>query len=64
MKISVDRTKCVGHAQCYAVAPQTYDLDDDGYCVINNAVVPPELQKEARLGADACPEQAITVDED
>jgi ferredoxin len=63
MKVSVDESKCVGHAQCNAVGPEVYDLDDSGYCLIRNAEVPPELEQAARDGAAACPEQAITVTE-
>jgi len=63
VKFVVDAALCNGHGQCYAVAPEVYDLDDDG----NNAAagttaeVPPGQEDAARAGASACPEAAIQV---
>jgi len=61
MKVSLDRESCTGHAQCNAVAPEVYELDDHGYCAIDVLDVPPDLERMARKGAQACPERAITV---
>jgi ferredoxin len=61
MKIQVDTNRCSGHAQCNAVAPDLYDLDDSGYCAIREAEVPLGLEDQARAGAGACPERAITI---
>ena len=61
MKIAVDPKLCSGHAQCNAHAPDVYELDDSGYCLIREAEVPPALEDQARAGASACPEGAITI---
>lgn len=61
MRVEVDPNICEGHGQCQAVAPEVYDLDDDGYCLIRNPEVAPDLESRAREGALACPVQAITV---
>ena len=61
MKVHVDRALCTGHGRCYAVAPTTFQPDDDGYCVIPEEDVPDEAAADARLGAANCPEDAITV---
>lgn len=61
MKVSVDRAACTGHAQCYAVAPDVYDIDDEGFCLLPDEDVRPGLEEQARRGADACPECAITI---
>ena len=61
MRATVDTTKCVGHARCNATAPEVYDLDDDGYVVAPDGEVPAVLEGQARQGADACPERALTV---
>lgn len=63
MKVTVDTAKCSGHAQCFGLAPDVYELDDDGYCIVDHRDVPPQFEKDARDGAAACPEQAITIDE-
>jgi ferredoxin len=62
MKIVVDASRCSGHAQCNALAPDVYELDDRGYCAIREVEVPPGLEDQAQDGADACPEGAITIE--
>lgn len=62
MKIHVDTQLCSGHAQCAAVAPKVYALDELGYCAADGLEVADDQQEAARKGAMACPEQAITVD--
>ena len=64
VKIIVDIDRCTGHGRCYAVAPDVYEPDDDGYCQHLLEPVPPELRDRAVLGAANCPEAAITVIDD
>jgi ferredoxin len=61
MKITIDTAKCAGHARCNATAPDVYTLDDDGYALPYDGEVPAELEAQAREGAEACPERAITL---
>ena len=61
MRATVDTTKCVGHARCNAIAPDVYELDDDGYVVPPGGDVPAAFENQARAGVDACPERALTV---
>ncbi|MCW2522213.1 MAG: ferredoxin [Frankiales bacterium] len=63
MIVSLDNSKCSGHARCNAVAPEVYTLDDDGYCNINELTVPAGLEQSARDGAANCPERALTIKE-
>lgn len=64
MKITVDSDRCQGHARCLAEGPDVYELDDDGYNTTDIDQVPAGLQDQARNGAMACPEMALTVVED
>ncbi|MET7924361.1 ferredoxin [Streptomyces sp. NPDC005349] len=65
MRIRFERDRCAGHAQCAAVAPDVYPMDDSGYCQLPpTSQLRPGLAREAREGAGACPERAITVIED
>lgn len=63
MKIVFDREKCQGHGRCYALAPDLFDADDEGYAVV---LVSGDLSEQqavsAQLAADNCPEYAITVE--
>ena len=63
MKIIVAPDRCQGHARCLAEGPDIYVLDDVGYNSTNVDGVPALLEDQARRGALACPEQAITVEE-
>jgi len=59
MKVTVDPDLCQGHARCWDLAPEVFDLDDQGHGVVLVATVPAELEEKA-LGAVAnCPERAI-----
>lgn len=64
MKVIADQTLCSGHARCAAVAPEFFDLNDDGYIAFAEKAVPPELEAAARRGVRACPERALTFVED
>jgi ferredoxin len=63
MQIHLDSDACQGHGRCYALAPELFDADDEGYAVvrIGDGQVPAELERKARLAADNCPEFAIEV---
>jgi ferredoxin len=62
MKIRVDRAGCTGNARCWAVAPELYPLDDDGYIATEGFDVRPGEEELARRGAQACPERVIAVE--
>lgn len=62
MKIAYDRTACQGHNRCYGLAPELFDVDDEGYAVLLvTGDVPVELEEKAQLCADNCPEYAIEI---
>jgi ferredoxin len=60
MKVHVDSDSCVGHGQCAANGPTVYILDELGYALSPAGHIPDELQEQARTGAAACPERAIS----
>lgn len=62
MQLHLDTDACQGHGRCYALAPDLFESDDEGYAVLRLAdgeAVPDELERKARLAADNCPEYAI-----
>jgi ferredoxin len=62
MKIYVDPTICQGHGVCHMTAPDLFLLrDEDGQAYVGSTDVPENLEDLAQLGADSCPERAITV---
>lgn len=62
MKVTVDRETCIGAASCVGVAPGVFRLDDEYKAV----VIDPEgaEDEDIRRAAEACPVQAITIEED
>lgn len=65
MYVTVDQSKCQGHGQCFALAPEVFSLDDDGYVAIDGTLeVLAGLEEVARRGVRACPEVALTLHED
>ena len=64
MRVHVDRDRCQGHNRCYAIAPELFDVDDNGNAFeLNEGVVPEELEEKARLAVANCPEFAISISE-
>lgn len=63
MKVHLERSRCAGHAQCYAVDPDIFPIDDDGYCIMEDHTVAPGDEETTRAGVDSCPELALTIEE-
>lgn len=64
MKVSVDNELCSGHARCWALVPDFFTIDDDGYSNIGTGKEVPEGMEEAvRNGVRNCPEHALTIEE-
>ncbi|QYG92301.1 ferredoxin [Iamia sp. SCSIO 61187] len=62
MRIAYDREACQGHNRCYLLAPELFDVDDEGYAILLvTGDVPPELHDKAQLAVDNCPEYAIEL---
>ena len=62
MKVQINASGCQGHGRCYDIAPGLFDEDDEGYgTVAGDGTVPPGGERDARLAADNCPEQAIEL---
>ncbi|WP_176358199.1 ferredoxin [Mycobacterium persicum] len=64
MKVRLERSRCVGHAQCYAVDPALFPIDESGYSILEEHQVRPEDAQLTRDGVAACPEMALILDED
>ncbi len=60
MRIRVDPERCQGHARCYGLAPELFDVDDYGLSTaVGDGTVAAELEEKARLAIANCPEYAI-----
>ena len=62
MKVRVDPRLCQGHNRCISVAPDLFDIDEEGFSsAMGDGTVPPGMQDLAGLAVDNCPEQAISL---
>jgi ferredoxin len=61
MRIVIDAERCTGHGRCYSLAPDVFEPDDVGHSLLLSEEIAPGLEAHARLGAENCPEHAITV---
>jgi ferredoxin len=60
VKLRVDAEKCQGHARCFALAPELFEVDDYGMSSVRgDGTVPVELEERARLAIENCPEFAV-----
>jgi ferredoxin len=60
MKIRVRPDLCCGAGLCAMTAPDVFQLDGHGYNMMDGRDVPAGHEEEARVGASACPETAIS----
>lgn len=58
---TIDGGRCQGHGRCVMLAPQLFDIDDDGIGEVLVDPVPAEDLDDAREAALNCPESAITL---
>jgi ferredoxin len=61
MHVTVDADRCEGHARCWDICPEVFDLDDEGHAVVIVDAVPAHLEGKARDAVRNCPERAIEV---
>lgn len=61
MRIVLDPERCQGHGRCYSLAPELFDSDDVGRCVLLVDEVPEGQDHDARSGVENCPEQALAL---
>ena len=62
VRIVLDASRCTGHGRCYSLAPELFDSDDEGHSVVLVPDVPDDLEQQARLAVDSCPEGCISLE--
>ncbi|MEE4024002.1 ferredoxin [Gordonia sp. PKS22-38] len=64
MKAHVDRRRCQSAALCVSVAPDVFDLGDDGVAVSLHDELPDDLVGDADEAVAACPAAALALSAD
>jgi ferredoxin len=63
--IRVDASRCQGHGRCYALAPNLFAFDVEGYAVVATPAPANEADRQlADRAVDSCPEGAIFFSRD
>ena len=62
MRVVVDFDKCVSNAVCMGLAPEVFEVRDDGFLYILQEEPPDELREKVQSAARSCPTQAITIE--
>tara|TARA_B100000686_G_C16775852_1_gene968410 strand:+ start:414 stop:608 length:195 start_codon:yes stop_codon:yes gene_type:complete len=62
MKILYNIDACQNHNKCANIAPELFEINDEGYAaVLIEGEIPSQLEEKAQLAAQMCPEFAIEV---
>ncbi len=63
MRIVYDENVCASTGMCESVAPENFEIGDDGWLQIHD-VTPPESQRELMQAAvNACPTGALSLED-
>ncbi len=63
MKVVVDAETCVGCSTCEGICPEVFEMTDDDKATVKLDEIPSELEDACREAADACPVEAISIEE-
>ena len=62
MRITVDRSKCIGTGLCESVAPDLFEVGGDGEVVVASGDVPEERREDVEQAVESCPTLALGVE--
>ncbi|HXH79763.1 ferredoxin [Nocardioides sp.] len=61
MKVSADLNKCEGLGMCEAMAPDVFEVQDEGQVVVLDPSPAGVDPQELRAAVDACPVSALSL---
>jgi ferredoxin len=63
MKVIVDYDLCTSNAVCMGIAPEVFEVRDDGFLYVLNENPGPELASKVHEAVASCPNGAISIEE-
>ncbi len=63
MRVAVDHVRCAGLGLCEGVAPDVFEIGDDGYLVLRSESVPDGAVQRVREAVDNCPTGALRLED-
>ena len=61
VKVTVIADKCIGSGSCEMLAPEVFEVRDDGLAHVLADDPAPELASQVAQAAEACPTRAIRI---
>ncbi len=61
MKVIVNYDLCTSNAVCMSIAPEIFEVRDDGYIYVLNDEPGPEFDERLREAVAGCPNGAISL---
>ncbi|MGW1546849.1 ferredoxin [Streptomyces sp. NPDC002346] len=61
MKVNADVTRCQGHGRCALLAPDVFDVGDDGKVVVLLGEASDAHVADVREAVTSCPEAALEL---
>jgi ferredoxin len=60
-RLTIDRIRCDGYGMCAEMFPEGIELDDWGYPILRQGVIPDGLVPLARRAVEVCPVLALRL---
>ncbi len=64
MRVRIDKDLCIGCEACIDICPEVLEIQDDLASLKIEDEIPEDLEEAVREAAEACPSQAIEIEED
>jgi len=63
MRVVVDFDACMSNGICMGLAPEVFEVRDDGFLYVLQETPPEELRDKVVAAERACPTQAIRIED-
>ena len=63
MKVRIDRDLCIGCGVCTQMCPEVFEMDSENIAKVQENANPDDHAQAVKDAADACPVEAIIVEE-
>ncbi len=61
-RVQVDRERCVGSGTCETLAPEVFEIDDDGALLVHREEPAEDQLDGVRDAVQACPARALALE--
>lgn len=62
MKINVDTDRCTGHGVCESIAPEVFEVGDDGIVHLLTTDLTEAMRSDLESAVAECPTQALSLE--